>query len=97
MGALPKLALGFFGLAAAAGSACASQLTYAPVNPTFGGNPLNGTFLLNSGQAQGHGRAGSATPDLSGLNNAISNLGSNLGGVGSPIIIVNPGSTPTNP
>ena len=34
---------------------CASQATelvYTPVNPAFGGNPLNGTWLLNNAQAQ---------------------------------------------
>ncbi|WP_040440093.1 curli assembly protein CsgF [Algicola sagamiensis] len=35
-----------------AGSTYASQLVYKPINPSFGGNPLNGTFLLNSAQSQ---------------------------------------------
>lgn len=36
-----------------AGSATqASELVYTPVNPSFGGNPLNGTWLLGSAQAQ---------------------------------------------
>jgi curli production assembly/transport component CsgF len=30
----------------------ASELVYTPVNPNFGGNPLNGTYLLNNAQAQ---------------------------------------------
>lgn len=30
----------------------AGQLVYAPLNPAFGGNPLNGTFLLNEAAAQ---------------------------------------------
>jgi len=30
----------------------AGQLVYTPVNPAFGGNPLNGTFLLNEAAAQ---------------------------------------------
>ncbi|MCY1259646.1 curli assembly protein CsgF [compost metagenome] len=34
------------------GSAVASQLVYTPVNPSFGGNPLNGQWLLNNAQAQ---------------------------------------------
>jgi curli production assembly/transport component CsgF len=82
------------GLSVGAGVAFASQLTYRPINPTFGGDPLNGTYLLSSGQAQGHGRApsSSSTPDLSGLNNAISNLGTSLS---APIIVIP--STPTNP
>ena len=32
--------------------AVAGTLTYTPYNPTFGGNPLNGPFLLNQAQAQ---------------------------------------------
>ncbi len=33
-------------------SACAfaSEMVYHPVNPTFGGNPLNGSFLLSTAQ-----------------------------------------------
>ena len=34
------------------GSAQATELVYTPVNPSFGGNPLNGTWLLNNAQAQ---------------------------------------------
>lgn len=30
----------------------ATELVYQPVNPNFGGNALNGSFLLNSAQAQ---------------------------------------------
>ncbi len=30
----------------------ASSLLYTPVNPSFGGSPLNGNMLLNSAQAQ---------------------------------------------
>ncbi|HET8598159.1 MAG TPA: curli assembly protein CsgF [Castellaniella sp.] len=33
-------------------SVLAGQLLYTPVNPTFGGNPLNGSYLLQSAQAQ---------------------------------------------
>ncbi len=32
-------------------SASASELIYYPLNPSFGGNPLNGTVLLNSALA----------------------------------------------
>lgn len=39
-------------LALATAPAAASQLIYTPVNPSFGGNPLNGTFLLNKAQAE---------------------------------------------
>jgi len=46
------------------GSATAGELVYQPVNPSFGGDPLNGSFLLNSAQIQnqhkddGSGRSG---------------------------------------
>lgn len=33
-------------------SAPAEELIYVPVNPAFGGNPLNGNWLLNNAQAQ---------------------------------------------
>jgi curli production assembly/transport component CsgF len=35
-----------------AGSAQATELIYIPVNPSFGGSALNGSFLLNKAQAQ---------------------------------------------
>ena len=57
----------------------ASEMVYHPVNPTFGGNPLNGSFLLSTAQAQGEGaKSGAQSPDLSGLTNALSNLGSTI-------------------
>ncbi len=81
-------------------SAMASQLTYTPTNPTFGGNPLNGSFLLSTAQAQGEGaKSGNNSPDLSGLDSALSNLGSGLGS--SPVVVVGGSSsnptTPTSP
>jgi curli production assembly/transport component CsgF len=35
----------------AAADAMATGLVYAPVNPAFGGSPLNGSMLLNTAQA----------------------------------------------
>lgn len=35
-----------------AGTAFAGPIVYQPINPAFGGNPLNGTFLLNEAQLQ---------------------------------------------
>ncbi|CAM5384452.1 curli assembly protein CsgF [Eoetvoesiella caeni] len=35
----------------AAGPAAAGQLVYTPVNPSFGGNPLNGSYLLQKAQS----------------------------------------------
>ncbi|MCY1450982.1 Type VIII secretion system (T8SS), CsgF protein [compost metagenome] len=39
-------------LAVLCSQAGATELVYTPVNPAFGGNPLNGTWLLNNAQAQ---------------------------------------------
>ena len=36
----------------ASSSGLASQLIYEPTNPNFGGNPLNGSFLLQNAQSQ---------------------------------------------
>jgi curli production assembly/transport component CsgF len=30
----------------------ATELVYTPINPSFGGNPLNGNFLLQKAQSQ---------------------------------------------
>jgi curli production assembly/transport component CsgF len=71
----------------ATASAAASEMVYHPVIPSFGGNPLNGSALLSTAQAQGEGvKSGSQGPDLSGLNNALNNLGSGavvIGGTGN--------------
>ncbi|MDR5903044.1 curli assembly protein CsgF [Halomonas icarae] len=34
------------------GFAWAGQLVYEPINPSFGGNPLNGSYLFNKAQSQ---------------------------------------------
>lgn len=36
---------------AAGGNTSATEIVYVPFNPSFGGNPLNGSVLLNSAQA----------------------------------------------
>ena len=68
-------------------SVSASELVYHPTNPTFGGNPQNGSFLLSQAQAQGEGvKSGSQGPDLSALTNALSGIGSGavvIGGSGN--------------
>jgi len=35
----------------------ASELVYQPINPSFGGNPINGGFLLNKAQSQNKHKA----------------------------------------
>jgi curli production assembly/transport component CsgF len=46
-----RITLFFLGCMAC-GAAAATQITYYPNNPSFGGSPLNGPVLLNSAQAQ---------------------------------------------
>jgi curli production assembly/transport component CsgF len=91
------LCLCLAGAAAFGPSTDASQLNYVPTNPTFGGNALNGSFLLSTAQGQGLGaKSGqaAATPDLSGLTNALSGL-SNTSSTANPTTINL--VTPTNP
>ena len=45
------------------GVAHATEIVYTPVNPSFGGNPLNGNFLLQKAQSQNAHKADS--PGLS--------------------------------
>jgi curli production assembly/transport component CsgF len=42
-------------LQAASSPALATEQIYHPVSPVLGGNPLNGSFLLSTAQAQGEG------------------------------------------
>jgi curli production assembly/transport component CsgF len=85
------VAAGTIGMLAAT-SAFGSQLVYHPANPTFGGNPLNGTYLLQQAQAQGNGlKSGAEGPDLSGLSNALSGIGSGS----SPIVVIGGSGTGT--
>lgn len=56
-------------VSAAVAPAYATELVYQPVNPVFGGNPLNGAVLLNNAQAQNNHK----DPD-SGLSNQKSAL-----------------------
>jgi len=98
MRAIRKVFLAGASVALAGTSAFAGQLVYQPTNPTFGGNPLNGSFLLSTAQTQGAGvKSGQQqTPDLSGLNDALKNLGdigTGTGGSGTPIIIIGGGGT----
>lgn len=48
----------------------ATDLVYTPVNPAFGGNPLNGSVLLSTAQAQNPYRAPQLTP-LQNFNNSL--------------------------
>lgn len=65
---LTALALVLIILAAAAimawpGTARATELVYVPVNPAFGGNPLNGSVLLGNAQAQDKHKDPDALPN----------------------------------
>ena len=41
--------------------ALSSELVYRPINPSFGGSPLNGSFLLGKAQAQNKHKAPQST------------------------------------
>lgn len=47
-----------------ASSGQATELIYTPVNPSFGGNPQNGAFLLNKAQAQNDNKSTSTEKDF---------------------------------
>lgn len=49
---LPAVLLSLAMLPFVSSNVQASELTYVPVNPSFGGNPLNGPVLLNQATAQ---------------------------------------------
>lgn len=57
--AATRILLACAGLAFGAGVS-ATELVYSPVNPSFGGNPLNGTWLLGNAQSQNSHRASSS-------------------------------------
>lgn len=48
--------VGFVLAAAATSNGSASELTYEPVNPSFGGNPLNSNHLLSLAEIQNQHR-----------------------------------------
>lgn len=60
-------ALGLAALAATAQPSRASELVYTPVNPSFGGSPLNGATLMSAAQAQNKTKDPDS-PQAKGLN-----------------------------
>lgn len=54
--------IGAMTLFGAAGAAQASELVYRPINPSLGGDPLNGNWLLSQATAQ---TAGGGSPGFS--------------------------------
>lgn len=44
--------------------ASATELVYEPINPNFGGNPLNGSYLLANAQAQDRHKDPDSPTDL---------------------------------
>jgi curli production assembly/transport component CsgF len=84
-------------LVAVCPAALASELVYHPANPAFGGNPLNGNYLLSQAQAQGLGtKSGPQGPDLSGLEDALNGIGDGSGGDGTVIVVPGSGSGGSN-
>lgn len=54
--------VGVVALAAGMAAAQASELVYRPINPSLGGDPLNGNWLLSQATAQ---QAGGGSPGFS--------------------------------
>lgn len=54
-------------LSALCTSANASELVYTPINPSFGGSPLNGAVLLNQATAQNKFKEKTESSDQSAL------------------------------
>jgi curli production assembly/transport component CsgF len=65
-------------LALAGSPAYATELTHQMVNPAFGGNPLNGSWLLSNAQAQDNNKDPSTTNTTSSLANMTSTLNSTI-------------------
>ncbi|MGS0681400.1 curli assembly protein CsgF [Shewanella sp. 125m-7] len=65
-------------LALLVGSVQATQLTYTPVNPNFGGSYLNGSYLLSNASAQNKHTGGSSYVPPSALDRLASSLESRL-------------------
>jgi curli production assembly/transport component CsgF len=80
-------------LLGAASSAGASELTYRPVNPSFGGNGLNGTFLIQGAQVQGMGAKKEQQQQFPDIN--FPDLGNVTGS--TPIIIIGGNGLPVVP
>lgn len=70
-------------LCLAAGSASASQLIYTPIDPSFGGNPLNGTFLIGIANQEAQENAPNPLDSLSGLD--FTSLSNSLNGLDKDI------------
>lgn len=76
----------------------AGELVYQPVNPAFGGNPLNEDFLIGTAQIQNQfipqqGGGGGGTPNID-----FPDIDIDLGGIGggAPPIIIAPTTPVTN-
>lgn len=88
---IKTISLGLLIVVSATQFAAASQLIYRPINPSFGGDPLNGNWLLAYGQGQRSG-----ANDNPGFTIDFPDFG-NLGqdGVTDPNLL--PPATPVNP
>lgn len=56
----------------------ATELVYTPVNPAFGGNPLNGSWMLNNAQAQNDHTSSSASRSTLNNTTALERFSSQL-------------------
>ncbi len=62
----PMVICGLLASLSAPLTVAAGEMVYQPINPSFGGNPLNGSVLLNSANAQNKHTAPSSGSAYSG-------------------------------
>ena len=58
--------------------ALSGELVYHPVNPSFGGNPMNGGMLLSNAQAQDNNKNPETREQMSNVDRLLSSLQSRL-------------------
>jgi len=68
----------FFLFLFVAGKTSGQQFVYTPVNPAFGGNPYNYSWMLSSAQAQNDIKTASSTPTTSTSTNTLNNFAQSL-------------------
>jgi len=74
-----SLVLAIFFTIAFSGIGLATEIIWAPINPSFvGGNPLNGTYLLYKAQAQDNNKDSGSEDNTSRLDNFQENLNNSI-------------------
>ncbi|HEX7387598.1 MAG TPA: curli assembly protein CsgF [Castellaniella sp.] len=75
----------------------ASQLTYTPNDPSFGGNPLNGSYLMSIANQEAQENAPNPLDslDLTNLSTNLDNLGKAINTLNTNLCSQTPSSCPS--